>query len=163
MTFFPVGEGLLAVGKKAFGRIGPNVYFLHSDPKLGLYYAILSHTYECYRRAPHVFGSASLSASATWATQQDTRVLERLFFHPVLYNAARYINMAERDMFDVASITVSATDGYSTSRNHLLGMQNNTGSRGVLRREAKTTTCAVLSACHVVFEGVTSDYRRWIC
>ena len=37
------------------------------------------------------------------------------------------------------------------------------GSRGVLRRGAKTKTCAVLSAYHVVFEGVTSDYRRWIC
>src|SRR4030095_2103729 len=40
-------------------------------------------------------------------------------------------------------------------------MQDDTGSRGARRRAAKTKTCAVWSACHVVFERVTSDYRRW--
>ena len=39
-----------------------------------------------------------------------------------------------------------------------LGTKDDTGSRGVFRSDAKTKTCAVLSACYVVFEGVTSDY-----
>jgi hypothetical protein len=43
---------------------------------------------------------ASISASATRATQHDSRILECLF-PPVLWNASRYISMAERDVLGV--------------------------------------------------------------
>jgi integral membrane sensor domain MASE1 len=44
---------------------------------------------------------ASITASATWATPHAARVLECLFL-PILWSAARYVNMAARDVLGVS-------------------------------------------------------------
>jgi len=44
---------------------------------------------------------ASITASATWATLHAARVLECLFL-PILWSAARYVNMAPRDVLGVS-------------------------------------------------------------
>jgi hypothetical protein len=43
---------------------------------------------------------ASITASATWATQHDARVCEGLF-PPVLWSTVRYVPLAERDVVGV--------------------------------------------------------------
>ena len=43
---------------------------------------------------------ASITASATWATQNDTRIFKR-FWPPVLWSAALSSSMAERDVWSV--------------------------------------------------------------
>ncbi len=52
----------------------------------------------CARRIG--LGSASITVSATWAMQNDARILEYLL-PPVLWSAARYSSMAARDVLGV--------------------------------------------------------------
>ena len=46
--------------------------------------------------------SASLTAAAMWTSQNDTRILMRLW-PPELWNAAHALSMAERDVLSVAA------------------------------------------------------------
>ena len=45
-------------------------------------------------------GEASITSLATWPTQNNPRILERLL-PPMAWNAVRYSSMAERDVLGV--------------------------------------------------------------
>jgi hypothetical protein len=61
---------------------------------------------------------ASITAPATWPTENNTRILERLL-PPMLWNSTRYISMAERDVLGVKIPTEGRHVMWSKVTEHL--------------------------------------------